>query len=400
MAGIGDLAFWLHLRAPRADGPLPEPVVPPGDGPLVLICCGGATLSGLPQALRQGRPGLRLGALGPVAVDRGDAAVPMVLPEPPGDPLTARALVDQLEPAALILTDGTLPAALIAACDDAGVPVTMVADRQQLAAAAARSVWRGARRGPMSRLSSVLVPDDASREAALNEGIAPARIEVVGTAAPVLAPLPCNMREHAALRPMLHDRHVWLAAGLPLAEAEPVLAAQVAILSARHRALLIVAPASADEAPAIAVAAEALGLAVARRAEDEEPAADVQVMVAEDCAELGLWYRLAPVVFMGGTLVPGDCVPRHPFEPAGLGATIVHGPHLPVQPEAWRDLIRAGATMRVAGPEALPQAIEELGAPDQAAQLAHAAWMVSTAGADVTRRIAETVLSNLPETAV
>ena len=44
-------------------------------------------------------------------------------------------------------------------------------------------------------------------------------------------------------------------------------------------------------------AAEAAGLTVARRDQDEEPDAEVNVLVAEDSAELGLWYRLAPVAF-------------------------------------------------------------------------------------------------------
>ena len=42
-------------------------------------------------------------------------------------------------------------------------------------------------------------------------------------------------------------------------------------------------------------------------------------------------------------------------------------------------------------------AVEDLTAPDQAASLSHAAWTVATDGAAVIRRIAEAVLSDLPE---
>ena len=396
MAGIGDLAYWWQLRGPRPEGDPSDLVLPPGDGPLVLMCGGASDLRGLAQELRRRRPGLRLGALGPVAVERGDRAVPAVLPAPPSDPISARLLVEQAAPAALVLTDGVLPAALIAACDEGDVPITLVANPTQLAAAAARRVWRGARRGPVTRLSRVLVPDEVAHEAALREGIAPQRIEVIGTAAPILPPLRCNMRELAALRPMLRDRRVWLAASLPLREVVPVLAAQENLLSAHHRALLIIAPVRAEEAAAIADAAEARGLAVALR-EAVDPGPDIQVLVAEDSAELGLWYRLASVTYMGGTLTNGAGVARHPFEPAALGSAIVHGPHLSAQAAEWQGLDRAGGARRIHAASALPAAIEDLSAPDAAARLARSAWEVSTAGAEITRRIADAILSDLPE---
>jgi 3-deoxy-D-manno-octulosonic-acid transferase len=42
--------------------------------------------------------------------------------------------------------------------------------------------------------------------------------------------------------------------------------------------------------------------------------------------ELGLFYRIAPVVFMGGSLVPHGG--QNPIEPAKLDAAILHGPHV------------------------------------------------------------------------
>lgn len=398
MAGIGDLAFLRQLRGPRLEGDPAVPALPPGDGPLILMCGGASDLRGLGQELRRRRPGLRLGALGPVAVERGDRAIPAVLPEPPADPVTARVLIEQTAPAALVLTDGVLPAALIAACDEAGVPVTLIANPAQLAAAAARRVWGGSRRGPLTRLSRVLVPDEFAQEAALREGVAPQRIEVVGSAAPVLPPLRCNMRELASMRPMLRDRHVWLAAALPLAEVEPVLSAQEELLSAHHRALLIVAPARAEDAAATARDAESRGFAVARR-EVQDPGPDTQILVAEDSAELSLWYRLASVTYMGGTLSPGAESPRHPFEPAGLGSALVHGLHLPAYAAEWQALDRAGGARPIHSARALPAAIEDLSAPDAAARLARTAWEVATAGAEITRRIAEAILSDVPEAA-
>jgi 3-deoxy-D-manno-octulosonic-acid transferase len=50
------------------------------------------------------------------------------------------------------------------------------------------------------------------------------------------------------------------------------------------------------------------------------------VYVADTIGELGLIYRLAPIVFMGGSLVRHGG--QNPIEAAKLGAAILHGPHV------------------------------------------------------------------------
>lgn len=397
MSRLGDLAFWRHLRGPRIDAAPADPVAPPGEGPLVLICGQSDAMPGLAAALRRLRPGLRLGALGPVAVDRGDRPVPQVLPAPPGDAALSRQLLTALDPAALVLTDGLLPAALVFACDEAAVPVTLVAGQIPNAAETERGLWHNTRaRSPATRIARVLVPDRATRAEALRLGLAPARVDIIGRLTTMIPAPRVNRRDAEALRPLLHARPVWLAAALPLAEANAVLDAHAALLAARHRALLLIAPADPDESEAIAVVAEARGLSVARRDRDEDPGPDVQVLVAGDTAELGLWYRLAPVTYLGGTLV-GTGSPRHPFEPASLGSAIIHGPATATHAAEWLALDRARGARAVTSAAALRVAVEDLTAPDQAASLSVAAWTVATDRAAVIRRIAEAVLSDLPE---
>ena len=102
-----------------------------------------------------------------------------------------------------------------------------------------------------------------------------------------------------------------------------------------------------------------------RPAWDEDPGPDVQVLVAGDTAELGLWYRLAPVTYLGGTLV-GTGSPRHPFEPASLGSAIIHGPATATHAAEWLALDRARGARAVTSAAALRVAVEDLTAPDQA----------------------------------
>ena len=67
-------------------------------------------------------------------------------------------------------------------------------------------------------------------------------------------------------------------------------------------------------------------LQTALRSRGDLPSADTDIYVADTMGELGLFYRLAPVVFMGGSLVPHGG--QNPIEPVKLDAAILHGPHV------------------------------------------------------------------------
>ena len=118
-------------------------------------------------------------------------------------------------------------------------------------------------------------------------------------------------------------------------------------------------------------------------------------MIAEGLTELGLWYRLAPVCFMGGTLFAGGVGGRTPFEPAALGSAILHGPNPGPHREAYARLSEARATRQVASPAALATAVADLIAPDKAAVLAHNAWAATSGGTEVAERVVQIALSTL-----
>ena len=67
-------------------------------------------------------------------------------------------------------------------------------------------------------------------------------------------------------------------------------------------------------------------LRLARRAAGEKPAADTGIYLADTMGELGLFFRLARVAFIGKSLVPLGG--QNPLEPARLGCPVVFGPHM------------------------------------------------------------------------
>lgn len=67
------------------------------------------------------------------------------------------------------------------------------------------------------------------------------------------------------------------------------------------------------------------GLTVARRTNGDAITSETDVYFADTLGEMGLIYRLAPIVFVGGSLVPFGG--QNMLEPMRLGRAVVIGPH-------------------------------------------------------------------------
>jgi 3-deoxy-D-manno-octulosonic-acid transferase len=92
------------------------------------------------------------------------------------------------------------------------------------------------------------------------------------------------------------------------------------------RLLTVIVPRHPNRGEAIAAMIAASGLHASLRSHEELPTATTDIYVADTMGELGLFYRLAPIVFMGGSLVEHGG--QNPIEAIKLGAAIVHGPHV------------------------------------------------------------------------
>lgn len=169
-------------------------------------------------------------------------------------------------------------------------------------------------------------------------------------------PLPCDAAELERLKT---DRPLWLAASTHAGE--EALAGRVhKALAARSPDLLtVVVPRHPERGAAVAGELRGLGLAVALRSAGEVPQAETQVYVADTMGELGLFYRLAPLVAMGKSLLPPGGG-QNPLEPARLGCAVLHGPHMGNFAEMIRRMTAAGASREVADEAALAEVLAAL----------------------------------------
>lgn len=387
ISGLGRMGLWLHLRgAPEA--PAARITLPSGGGPALVLhvsedaCRAAAQVT---ARLKTGRPDLRI-------IRPGEEGIP-----DPGDDFPAMcALLKAARPGAALLLGSDLPPALIAAADRLNVPVIL--GEARLDAAPVRWGLRAAmQRQLMASIRAVLVTDPNSHRNAIRMGADPSHVVLTGPVTEIREPLSCTEAEREAFAQLLSGRHAWFATSVPEQEEEAVLNAHRAAIRQSHRSLLFLAPLDPARIDPLAEAIEADGLLVARRSLDEEPTEEVHVMLTDGPTEMGLWYRLASVTYMGGTLSGDDEAARHPFEAAALGSAIVHGPATGRHSTEWQQLDDAGAARQVGDAEALAATIAELTQPDLVASLANSAWTISTGGADVAIRIAAPVLEALRE---
>ena len=157
-----------------------------------------------------------------------------------------------------------------------------------------------------------------------------------------------------------------------------------------HRLLLILHPATPQDAGAAAALAAERDFSVLNWGNDGFPDESTQVLIADDTRDLGLFFRIAPVSFLGSSVIAGEggC---DPFDAAALGSAVLYGPKVRHFMPSYTRLAAAGAARIVNDADALGTAVSRLIAPDQAAAMAHAGWDVISKGAAVTDKITDLI---------
>jgi len=220
-----------------------------------------------------------------------------------------------------VIVESELWPNMLAAADRQGVPLALINARMSARSARGWGWVPGFARALLGRFALILAQTeaDAARFATLAERPVPCW----GNLKYAAPPLPADPAELARLTLAWEGRPVWLAASTHPGEDEIILAAH-RLLAPDHPGLLtVIVPRHPQRGPDIA--ALAADLPVARRGAGQEAGQGVAVYVADTLGELGLFYRLARVALIGGSLVPHGG--QNPLEAARLGCPIITGPH-------------------------------------------------------------------------
>ena len=206
--------------------------------------------------------------------------------------------------------------------------------------------WRLARGAAAQVLGQIEIAFAQSRDDAARLTELGARdVRLVGNLKYDVAAPPSTPDTLAALSAQIGSRPVWVAASTHPGEEEICLAAHRNLLARFPDLLTIVAPRDARRGAGLEQLATRLGDHTARRSDGQPISAQTQVYIADTFGEMGLWYRLASVVFVGKSLagVGG----QNPIEAAKLGAAVLHGPSVENFVDAYAALDAAGGGVRV-----------------------------------------------------
>ena len=197
-------------------------------------------------------------------------------------------------------------------------------------------------------------------------------------------PLPVDPAELDRLRGLIAGRPAWVAASTHPGEEAAVLQAHRALHGAHPGLLTIVAPRHPHRGAEVAALLDA-----PRRSLGGDPAGGLWVV--DTMGELGLLFRLAPVVFMGGSLVGHGG--QNPWEPARLRCAVAVGPHTANFAEAVAALGAAGGLAVVGDAAGLAAWVDAmLRDPSRRGQAQDAALRTASGSEGLPARTADALL--------
>jgi 3-deoxy-D-manno-octulosonic-acid transferase len=189
---------------------------------------------------------------------------------------------------------------------------------------------------------------------------------------------PADRDKLAALQRAVAGRPLIAAASTHEGEEAAMVDAHLKLRANFPNLLTVIAPRHPERGESVAELARAPGLAARLRSRGELPDATTEIYIADTVGELGLIYRLAPIVFIGGSLIKHGG--QNPIEPAKLGATILHGPHVANFAEIYAALDEAhGAELIVDATKLTAGLAAMMAQPDVRAGVADAAYRTVTA---------------------
>jgi 3-deoxy-D-manno-octulosonic-acid transferase len=307
-----------------------------------------------------------------------------------------RRAVAALRPDLLVLEYTEIWPNLIRAARKAGVRIALTNGRFNPAKMSRYRALFGAISNPLRRIDCFLMRSDEEAERVLALGAAPDRVWVTGnTKFDALVLDGATGREEALRAEMALDpaRPVLMAGSTHEGE-EELLLSVYATLRGRHPGLqLVIAPRYVERCGRIMALAAEIGLPVRLRS-GGAAAGHAEVTVLDTIGELATAYRLATLVFVGGSFVTRGG--QNLLEPAAQGKPVLFGPHM----ENFKDsvqVLQGRGGLQVSTPEQLLKVADELlSRPDQIEELGGLARRSVSAIRGASARNVEHMLSILP----
>jgi 3-deoxy-D-manno-octulosonic-acid transferase len=251
----------------------------------------------------------------------------------------------------------------------------------------------------LANVSRFAAQSQQDAERLIEIGAAAERVEVSGNMKFDVRMAPSLAEQGEAMRVAWGTQRVVLVAGSTHEDDEkPLLEAFSRLLPTFPDALLIVVPRHPERFARAALLARQAGLRVGLRSEGISCPAETQCFVVDAMGELTHFYAAADVAFVGGSL---DATGGHNvLEPAALSKPVLVGPHTANFEDITRQLLEAGAALRVADAATLEETLRKLfNAPELRDRMGRAGYVLVQNGQGAVGRTLEMIGSLLTPTA-
>lgn len=276
---------------------------------------------------------------------------------PVDTPEAVARFLEHWRPALAVWCEMDLWPVLMDTTDARGIPRVLVNARLSAASLAKRRWGRWIYAALLPGFRFLFAQNPASADALVVLGAPRERIAVTGTIKTLSPPLPCDPAALARWQAALAGRPVWLAASTHPGEESLALRAHDQLRQQHPDALLLIAPRMPTRG------AEVRALCppeTVQRSADlvTLPGTSASVYLADTIGELGLWYRLAPVALVGGSIAKVGG--HNPLEPLALSCAVLHGPQVWNFSESYAELDAQGLSQLVASANELSAAVQAI----------------------------------------
>lgn len=256
-------------------------------------------------------------------------------------PLTR--FLDHWHPDAAVFVESELWPQMLRRTRDRGVRMVLVNARLS-----ERSLARWLKMPRLARymlecFDLIVTQNQTMGDAMIAIGAPPDRVLRGSNLKSMAGPLPVDMAQLAQTKTALGDRPRWVASSTHEGEEAVVLQAHQTLQDRWPVLCLILAPRHTERATEVTKLVADAGLSMSRRTQGDAP--DKQVFLADTMGELGTWYSLSDIVFLGGGLAPKGG--HNPYEVAHMGAGVITGPHVFNFAETYDQMTEAGAAFVV-----------------------------------------------------
>ena len=262
----------------------------------------------------------------------------------------------KIQPRCVVIMETELWPNLLYYCHKSSIPILLANARLS-----ERSARNYARIKPLTKemlqyITIIAAQTTIESERYILLGMPPNRVVVTGSIKFDIN-IPQDLNDKAAdLRCLLgNERLIWIAASTHEGEDEQILWVHAQIRSYFPHCLLIIVPRHPERFGSVTQLCKKAGYNVVLRSEGKVCAPDTDIFIGDTTGELLLFYEVADVAFVGGSLVP---VGGHNLlEPAALAKPAITGPYLHNFVEISRLLITAKAIQQIQDKKQLAVAV-------------------------------------------